>query len=155
MVEEGPEPQGTRVLLFKQSSFLFSHQRRMEEWRWRKEVQGKKKRFLATNNHAVSLEKQTCMTRQEDWTERGVRKGVTTERRRVKTKTISVETTGQRRRGWLSQTGGVKACKHNRYGADKGRSAKAGLLSCCTNPAELPAPGPNPKENMQSANRTE
>ncbi len=36
MAEAGPEPQGTRVVLFKQSSFLFSHQRRMEECRWRK-----------------------------------------------------------------------------------------------------------------------
>lgn len=41
MAEVGSQPQGTRVVLFKQSSFLFSHQRRMGECRWRKKEREK------------------------------------------------------------------------------------------------------------------
>lgn len=35
MAGVGSEPRGTRVVLFKQSSFLFSHHRRIGESRWR------------------------------------------------------------------------------------------------------------------------
>ena len=37
MANVGKEPQGTRVVLFKQSSFLFSHQGRMGERGWKNE----------------------------------------------------------------------------------------------------------------------
>lgn len=48
-----------------------------------------------------------------------------------------------------------KACKHNRHRTDKDRYTKIGPLSCYSYTNCCRAPAPNPKENMQSANRTE
>ena len=68
MADSGSEPQGTRVVLFKHSSFLFSHQRRMVECRW---MSGKKERENVEQIRAVPVSLQKA-----PWDECLVKKNV-------------------------------------------------------------------------------
>lgn len=141
MAEVGSEPQETRVVLFKHTSFLFSHQRRMEERRLRL-----KRRSSEILEPLGSRSLRRCFAFYEDKTN-GCKEKWTVESSNTSRQKRQFDNSGMRE-------GDTKRRQKKRAEPIKTDKPKQ-QLSCYTNPAELPAPGPKPNENMQSANGTE